>query len=71
MLLVSLDDSGELLLTISAEGLIGMELGPLMDRPEILMSELIAGASTIARTLRAIAGFIPFAFVIGVDCNTW
>jgi len=56
MLLVSLDDSGELLLTISAEGLIGVELGPLVDRPEILMSELIAGASTIARTLRAIAG---------------
>ena len=71
MLLVSLDDSGEPLLTISAEGLIGVELGPLMDRPEILMSELIAGASTIARTLSAIAGLIPFAFVIGVDCNTW
>ena len=56
MFLASLDDSGELLLTISAEGLIGVKLGPLMDRPEILMSELIAGASTIARTLRAIAG---------------
>ena len=71
MLLVSLDDSIDPLLTISAEGLVAVEVGPVMDRPEILMSELIAGASTIARTLRAIAGLIPFAFVIGVDCNTW
>ena len=56
MLLASVDDSGELLLTISAEVLIGLAPGPLMERPEILMSELIAGASTIARTLKAIAG---------------